>query len=662
MRNEGEREQPQLPTGHNETADGEEPVGPGSERAIKPKREHEPPETPGEANAQRGDKDQAAVAPGTVLVDLPAEVVNREELAKETLLPVSGMVRLTSREMEIIDHPAFQRLFEIFQLGQTYVVYRGATHMRGEHAVGSVAAVMEMVEALERNRARGRLDLTEHWQTGPDLSDDEIAFVRLGALVHDIGHLAAGHTLEDELGLLPRHDGDDRINLILDRMEWHGRSYLSLRSVVDSSYAAEAIAARQVGNDGGELTASELLVRLISSDQQAESATDTDFRVGVCRDLIGNTICADLLDYLHRDWLHLGKPRHFDPRLLDYLEIRSRRHPSTGKKEDRLVINLRGGRRPRPDAVTAILELLESRYQLSEIALFHRTKLSAAGVLERVIAEYRDTFPDAEARRDALGDLTSELLECTDAEMLKLFERKLLERREDGDTVRIDGAVDLARRLRVRQLHRDLCIFYEDDVGGPARAALIASRFSGDPNLSGEEARSELQRAANDRLDALRTLEGDFALNSGDIVMYCPPLAMNVKIADVGIYLNGHVDSLAALDESDRRISGGHLRAQQERFRRLWRVSFSIDRDAYERLEQRKMLRLLLSTIEHAVLRIPPQYGTEEEFVQEIADAMTKLEASPWFERKLVQPALHRGRPTLVYPGGVPSIRAFIAE
>src|SRR5207302_1374480 len=112
-----------------------------------------------------------------------------------------------------------------------------------------------------------------------------------------------------------------------------------------------------------------------------------------------------------------------------YLEIRSRRHPSTGKKEDRLVINLRGGSRPRPDAVTAILDLLESRYQLSEIALFHRTKLSATGMLERVIAEYRDTFPDAAARRDALDDLTAELLGCTDAEMLKLFEHKLLERR-----------------------------------------------------------------------------------------------------------------------------------------------------------------------------------------------------------------------------------------
>jgi len=32
----------------------------------------------------------------------------------------------------------------------------------------------------------------------------------------------------------------------------------------------------------------------------------------VCRDIVGNTICADFLDYLHRDWYHLGKPLYFD--------------------------------------------------------------------------------------------------------------------------------------------------------------------------------------------------------------------------------------------------------------------------------------------------------------------------------------------------------------
>src|ERR1035441_3781085 len=83
----------------------------------------------------------ATVAVGDVLVDIPEDEHDEATaLTKETLLPISGMVRLSPRELAIIDHPAFQRLFEIYQLGQTNLVYRGATHMRGEHAIGTLHA------------------------------------------------------------------------------------------------------------------------------------------------------------------------------------------------------------------------------------------------------------------------------------------------------------------------------------------------------------------------------------------------------------------------------------------------------------------------------------------------------------------------------------------
>lgn len=603
------------------------------------------------------------VVAGDILVDVGEEEdEDAKELSKETLIPVCGMVRLSPRELEIIDHPAFQRLFEIYQLGQTNLVYRGATHMRGEHAIGSLHEVMLMVEATKRNAARGTVHRNEHWQRGRELSEEEVAFVRLGALLHDIGHFPAGHTLEDELGLLPRHDADERINMVLDRTGWHGRTYQSLRALIDEKYTTEAQRAAQCNTEGNELTPSQLLVLLISSDHSGSDTTPgTEFRVAVCRDLIGNTICADLLDYLHRDWLHLGKPRYFDPRLLDYLEILTRDRRAIGR-EDRLAINLKGAPRPRSDAVTAILDLLDSRYQLAEIALFHRVKLSAAGMLERVIAEYRDTFPNATEQSKALTLLAPELLECSDLEMLKLFERKLLKRRTKN-THRVDGAVELVRRLRVRKLHHDLHILYEDDVGGPEAATVIAHRFSGDPSLSGKKARADVRRAADDRLKAIRTLEQDFGLNPGDIVMYCPPLQMNTKIAEVGIYVNGIVDSLAALDERNSRISGGHLSAQQERFRRLWRVSFAMDGDAYKRLEASKTLRRLRKAIEHAVLWIPTwQEPTADDSVREIAEDMTKLDSSPWFGHALVEPALNREQSSIQYPGGAPSVSSFIGQ
>jgi HD superfamily phosphohydrolase len=592
--------------------------------------------------------------------DCPSE--NGEEaraLSKETLLPVSGMVRLSPRELRIIDHPAFQRLFEIYQLGQTYLVYRGATHMRGEHAIGTLHAVMQMAEAVERNAPRKELDRSEHWHCGVALSEQELAFVRLGALLHDIGHLPAGHTFEDELGLLPRHDGDERIEMILDRTDWHGRTYDPMRKLIDELYENEAQGAAQQDSAGRVLSASELLVLLISSDHKNATTTpDTRFRVSVCRDLIGNTICADLIDYLHRDWLHLGKPRYFDPRLLEYLEIFTR-HRETVGEEHRLAINLKGTPRPRTDAVTAILDLLESRYQLAEIALFHRVKLAASGMLERVVAEYRDSFPAGE-RDQALAELLPELLECSDSEMLKLFERKLQERRS-GKAERVEGALELVRRLRVRELHRDLHILYEDDIGGPEAAELIAQRFSGDPNLSGEEAAAEVRRAADNRLNALRILEEDFGLDPGSIVMYCPSATMNTKIAEVGIYFKGVVESLAKLDSRNKSISGGHLSAQQERFRRLWRVSFAIDKGAYRRLKQGHMIGPLCKTIESGVLWRPSwQEYMAEDAIREIAETLVQLPESPVHGHTIVAAGMNREQPSVEYPGGAPSVRSCI--
>jgi HD superfamily phosphohydrolase len=580
-------------------------------------------------------------------------------LSKETMLPVTGMVRLSPRELEIIDHPAFQRLFEIYQLGQTNLVYRGATHMRGEHAIGTLEEATRLMAATKRTAAHIPVQRSEHWQPGEPLSDVEVVFVRLAALLHDIGHLPAGHTLEDELGLLAHHDGDERINMVFDRTEWHGRTYSPMRQLIDEKYAAEAELAAQLNEIGESLSASELVLHLVSRDHKdARMTPDTVFRLGVCRDLVGNTICADLLDYLHRDFLHLGKPRLFDPRLLEYMEILTR--DLAGGRQDRLAINLRGAPRPRPDAVTAILDLLDDRYQLAEIALFHRVKNAASGMLERAIAEYRDTFSVGE-QLDAVNELTPRLLECSDLEMLSMFEAELEKRRSGRRRDRIDGAIDLLRRLRVRMLHRDLHILYEDEVGGPQAARAIVERFTGSPDLSGQQAVEEVRRAAGRRLDTLRALEDDFDLPPGTIVMYCPSLQMNTKLANVGIYFNGVVDSLAKLDDENGNLTGGHLEAQQRRFRRLWRISFAIDEAAYDRLQEAGLISCLRETIEQAVLWRPGWQGqTAEEAVRSIAEDLVQLEQSPWYGHEIVEPAMNREQPSVSYAGGAPSVRSFI--
>ena len=49
--------------------------------------------------------------------------------------------------------------------------------------------------------------------------------------------------LEDELGLLFHHDDDERIEMVLDKTTWHGRTYCPLRELIDEVYAADAVAA-----------------------------------------------------------------------------------------------------------------------------------------------------------------------------------------------------------------------------------------------------------------------------------------------------------------------------------------------------------------------------------------------------------------------------------
>ena len=57
---------------------------------------------------------------------------SRKADRQEIFLPVSGFVWLHPEEISVVNHPAFQRLGRIYQLGQSYVVFRGATHKRLE--------------------------------------------------------------------------------------------------------------------------------------------------------------------------------------------------------------------------------------------------------------------------------------------------------------------------------------------------------------------------------------------------------------------------------------------------------------------------------------------------------------------------------------------------
>ncbi len=100
--------------------------------------------------------------------------------------PVYGFIRFPEAElMRVIDHPWFQRLRNIKQMGLAQLVYPGAVHTRFAHSLG---ACHLMGKALDELKAK---DVTP--------SKDEYLAGRLAALLHDVGHGPFSHSLEYEL-------------------------------------------------------------------------------------------------------------------------------------------------------------------------------------------------------------------------------------------------------------------------------------------------------------------------------------------------------------------------------------------------------------------------------------------------------------------------------
>lgn len=93
---------------------------------------------------------------------------------------------------DIIQHPHFQRLRHINQLGMAEYVYPGARHTRFQHALGAMHLKTRAIESLKTK--------------GITISDLEAEAAQVAVLLHDIGHGPFSHTLEESLLPGIRHE------------------------------------------------------------------------------------------------------------------------------------------------------------------------------------------------------------------------------------------------------------------------------------------------------------------------------------------------------------------------------------------------------------------------------------------------------------------------
>jgi HD superfamily phosphohydrolase len=565
----------------------------------------------------------------------------------EFFIPIHGFVWLSDEEKAVVDHPAFQRLGCVHQLGHAHMIYRGATHTRFEHSVGSVHMAQEIIDAVRRNHLRLADKRTEHLRYRPDrsLSDLEVVFTRLAALLHDIGHIPFGHTLEDELQLFKAHDSLDRINLVLDKIQWHGEEVESLRTIIDRHYR------KHVHNLS--TSPSQILISLIQKTESSDlSESNGPIRIQVCRDIVGNTICADLYDYLHRDWYHIGKVMYFEKRLFQYFELWRDSHRSTNQSH--FVVALGEPPKFRSDAISIILQLLESRYHLSESVLYHRTKCAAAACLERGLQEMHDSIGSEDKKKVWVTDLQSSCLEKSDDQIVQ----ELL---SDARKKKIQSAVLPFSALKQRRVYKELYSVFLPDIR-TGQFELIEELYSAVPSRVSSQDNMENDTRKN-RLHALRRLEEDFMLPRGSLAMYCPGKEMGFKIASVKVKTEDVISPLHEWDKKNRGdVTGGHLAAQENRFKRLWRVHFFIDRSEAEKRSP-EFLRILRKAVRILLLKLLDQPAEWEDEVLKLALQASKMDGTILSRRPVdsqrMASQLSGGRADLYYPTGMPCLSLF---
>jgi HD superfamily phosphohydrolase len=124
--------------------------------------------------------------------------------------PVYGFISINNELLfNIVEHPFYQRLRRIKQLGLTHMVYPGALHTRFNHSLG---AMYLMDKAINELKAKGH-----------EISEDEALAAMAAILLHDIGHGPYSHTLEKSIVNNVSHEFISQMFMQRMNEDWSGK-------------------------------------------------------------------------------------------------------------------------------------------------------------------------------------------------------------------------------------------------------------------------------------------------------------------------------------------------------------------------------------------------------------------------------------------------------
>ncbi len=268
--------------------------------------------------------------------------------------PLWQNIHLDATAAAVVDTPDFQRLRRVKQLGFAHLVYPGAVHNRFLHALGVYHLTGRAIEALGD---RGTIAELDEQQRGT------IPEVQLAALLHDVGHYAFSHAMEElEADSIPGHH------------EEAATRFLTSPGIQAALQELGPGAAGRIGE----------LIRG-SSDHPLQG-------------LVSGSLDLDKIDYLRRDSLFCGVPYGAVDvdRLLDSLTL-ARESPGAPLE---VAVTEKG--------ISALESLLFAKYQMFRNVYWHHVVRSATVTFRRLVEGALGA--GLLAREDLAGPTDEELL------------------------------------------------------------------------------------------------------------------------------------------------------------------------------------------------------------------------------------------------------------
>jgi len=550
--------------------------------------------------------------------------------AKTITDPVHGDVYVTKLERLLLDSPPMQRLRRIYQLGTTHLVYPSATHSRFSHALGTLRAAQDLLDAVADNRRGPRHipDLLDEWDEVGELDlrfAEATVLARVGALLHDLCHVPLGHTIEDDLKVLIPHDQNE------------GRFELLWAQLDDT--ARRAIESAESRFPDAELSLMAELRRLILSKADTDPGAQSSYPfVG---DIVGNTICADLIDYLQRDHTFTGLPIALGHRFVDDFYVMDSQHVHFAK---RMVVRITRYGHPREDVVTELVKYLRYRYELTERVLTHHTKIAADAMIGKLLEMWNDAvWIDIAAGEhpNVVAQTGRENLDAVKRGIFEIDPTALEERHADLATTEdprlrrsralkaIDDSATAVLETEFLRHSDDGLLEYLAGLGGDERGRRYNSvaklaldvldrrlfKLVGRADSTADLALAEMKYKTFGTPAARRRIEQKAAKLAGlehgwQAVVWLPNPDMRLKVAEV---LVRNEEGVAPLDRvSD---AGGHIVDQH---RRLWAISVFVSREI---LNNDNAVNVLLSSLKTDMdVGLTAQDGTPIPTIPQLAE------------------------------------------